>query len=179
MAAFNEDASPMRPLLKVIQLAIVQIDYVHTFAMGDMRKVSLILTMFGCQLCFAAPDEEVVKAMSKTTNLTAEVIRADYDACDSGVTLRMKICASYSFTEQDLRLNRIYQRVRAKAKEGHFEKSLLASQRAWIKYLETNCQLQADAFNGQGSGWGIWYLGCKEGLTRDRASALEEIVKVD
>lgn len=142
-----------------------------------MRKLTLVLAMFSCQLCFAAPDEEVVKAMTKTTTLTAEEIRADYDACDSGITRRMKICASYGFTEQDLRLNSIYKKVRAKAKEEGFEKSLLASQRAWLTYLETNCQLQADAFNGQGTGWGIWYLGCKTGLTRDRANALEEFSK--
>ena len=133
--------------------------------------------MLAYQLCFAAPDEEVVKALSKTTTLTAEEIRADYDACDSGVTLRMKICASYAFTEQDLRLNAIYKQARAKAKKEGFEKSLLASQRGWLTYLETNCQLQADAYNGQGTGWGIWYLSCKASLTRDRANALAEIAK--
>lgn len=142
-----------------------------------MRKLFPILVIFFCHLCFAAPDEDVVKAMGKTTNLTPDEIRADYDACDSGVTLRMKICASYGFTEQDLRLNRIYEKVIEKAKEENFEKSLLASQQAWLKYLETNCQLQADAFNGEGTGWGIWYLGCKETLTRDRADALEKFLK--
>jgi uncharacterized protein YecT (DUF1311 family) len=69
--------------------------------------------------------------------------------------------------------------VRTKAKERGFEKSLLASQRAWLTYLETNCQLQANAFNGKGSGWGIWYLGCKASLLSDRANALAEFIKLD
>ncbi|MCK9384912.1 MAG: DUF1311 domain-containing protein [Nevskia sp.] len=142
-----------------------------------MRKLTLVLAMFSCHLCFAAPDEEVVKAVSKTTGLTADEIRADYNACGSGVTIRIKICLNYDFTEQDRRLNSLYKKVRAKAKEEGFEKSLLASQRAWLSYLETNCQLQADAFNGQGTGWGVWYLGCKTTLTRDRANALEEFIK--
>lgn len=113
-----------------------------------MRKLTFVMAMISCRLCFAAPDEEVVKTMMKTTTLTANEIRLDYNACDSGVTVRMKICANYGFTRQDLRLNSIYNKVRTKAKEEGYEKSLLTSQRAWLTYVETNCRLHADAFNG-------------------------------
>lgn len=143
-----------------------------------MRKLAFIMAILGCQLSLAAPDEEVVKAMlSKTAGISAAEIRKYYDACDSGETWSMKICASYLWTEQDLRLNRIYKQVREKAREENFEKSLVASQRAWLAYLEANCKLQADVFNGEGTGWGIVFLGCKADLTRDRVSALTEYIK--
>jgi uncharacterized protein YecT (DUF1311 family) len=103
-----------------------------------MRKLTLVLAMFSCHLCFAASDEQVVKAMSKTTRLTADEIRADYNACDSGVTIRIKICLNYDLTEQDRRLNSLYKKVGAKAKEEVFEKSLPASVTAGSAIVSRN-----------------------------------------
>ncbi len=98
-----------------------------------MRKLIWMAALFGSSMsCLAAPDEEVVEAMTKLTSLTAEEIRQDYDACDSGVTLRMKICASYHWVAEDVRLNKIYAQVRAKAKEvGYSPRSLRLNALGW------------------------------------------------
>ncbi|WP_078121487.1 lysozyme inhibitor LprI family protein [Thiosocius teredinicola] len=143
-----------------------------------MRKLIWMAALFGSSMsCLAAPDEEVVEAMTKLTSLTAEEIRQDYDACDSGVTLRMKICASYHWVAEDVRLNKIYAQVRAKAKEVGYEPSLIEAQRAWLAYRDTTCAFEGEMGAGGGTAEGLYVLSCRERLTKERTDDLAEYLK--
>lgn len=124
-------------------------------------------------MVFAAPNEEVVQAMVRRTNISAEDIRANYDACDSGVTLSMKICGSYDWMVEDVRLNRIYKQLLAKAKEQGYDASLIRAQRAWLEYLEAACTFEGEMVAGGGTAEGLYVLSCKETLTKQRADHLE------
>ena len=136
-----------------------------------------VLLLLVSSTCAAKPDEEVVRAMTKHTTLTPEMIGKDYDACDSGVTLRMKICASYKWVEQDVRMNRAYQRVLVAAKRANSQDWLVRAQRAWISYREQECTFEGVIGAGGGSLEGLYVLSCKEQLTRQRAERLEEVAE--
>lgn len=142
---------------------------------GIMKKLFAAASIFLVSTTtIAAPDEEVVKAMVRRTDISAEEIRANYNACDSGVTWSMKICGSYHWMVEDVRLNKIYKRALVKAKEAGYEKSLIQAQRAWLTYLETDCAYEGEMGAGGGSAEGLYVLGCKQGLTKQRADHLEE-----
>jgi uncharacterized protein YecT (DUF1311 family) len=127
--------------------------------------------------CFAKPDEEVVKAMTKLTSLTPDEIRQDYDACDSGITMRMKICASYHWVAEDVRLNKIYKQTRAKAKDAGYEASLIKAQRAWVAYRDAACAFEGEMGAGGGTAEGLYVLSCKERITRQRADSLSDLLR--
>lgn len=134
--------------------------------------VSLLLNASNC---LAMADEEVVKAMVKLTTLKAEEIRQDYNRCD-GNTYQMKVCASYQWVAEDLRLNKVYKEVRAKAKLMGYEQSLLQSQRAWIAYRDSSCGLEGQMGAGGGTAEGLYALSCKKRITKERADSLTELL---
>ena len=124
-------------------------------------------------LAIAAADEAVIREMVKRTTLTPDEIREHYDGCDSGVTLYMKICAIYSWTKEDIRLNDIYAQTRAKAKELGYEASLVRGQQTWLAYRDMACAHEGDIGAGQGTYYGLYLMGCKLDLTKERADRLE------
>ncbi|WP_165973892.1 lysozyme inhibitor LprI family protein [Paucimonas lemoignei] len=115
--------------------------------------------------------------MTRLTSLTPEEIRHDYNACDSGVTPRMKICASYNWVKQDVNLNRIYKRALAKAKMMGYESSLVKAQQAWLEYRDAACAFEGEIESGGGTAEGLYVLSCKESLTKERADRLAELLK--
>lgn len=126
----------------------------------------------------ADPDEVVVREMAARTNLTVAEIRAHYNACDSGVTLPMKICASYRFHVADARLNRLYEQALVSARAAGSDGSLIESQRAWFTYREATCAYEGKLNAGGGSAEGLYVLACDEQLTKARADWVEEQLKV-
>jgi len=120
----------------------------------------------------AAADDRVVEEMLKhTSGISSDDIRRDYDGCDSGVTFSMKLCASYRWTEQDIRLNAAYKRLREQTDKGDLE-TLLNAQRAWLAYRDAECAFEGRAGAGGGTAEGLYVLWCKEGLTRQQADRL-------
>jgi uncharacterized protein YecT (DUF1311 family) len=124
----------------------------------------------------AAPDEAVVREMARQTNISAESIRRDHDACDSGVTMSMKICAGYRWRLQDARLNAVYQKARDKARQMGYEASLVKAQRAWVAYRDAACANEGEMGAGGGSAQGLYELSCLEGLTKDRTQRIEDML---
>jgi uncharacterized protein YecT (DUF1311 family) len=88
-------------------------------------------------LC-AEPREDVVAAMVRATHMSQADILGSLKRCD-GTTVDMKTCASYSFTAEDIRLNQIYFTVLKISDATGARKSLVESQRAWIKYRDLAC----------------------------------------
>ena len=140
------------------------------------KLIFTLIFLLNASNCFAMADEEVVMAMTKLTSLTAEEIRQDYNRCD-GNTYQMKVCASYQWIAEDLRLNKIYKGMRSKAKLMGYEQSLLQSQRAWIAYRDSTCALEGQMGAGGGSAEGLYVLSCKERITKERADGFAELLK--
>jgi len=140
-----------------------------------MRCVLLSVTVFIalCNLAQAAePDERVVRALSKSSSLSDQEIRENYNACDSGVTRSMTICAAYENRAEDLRLNDVYREVLKNIKGTSAEKKLVKAQRAWLAFRVATCDYESDGWTG-GSGHGMIELSCLATITRDRTKQLE------
>lgn len=120
----------------------------------------------------AEPDERVVQALSQSSSLSAQEIRENYNACDSGVTRSMTICAAYENRIEDLRLNEIYREVLKNVKGTGAEKKLIKAQRTWLAFRGASCKFESDGWTG-GSGHGMIKLSCLTTITRDRVRQLE------
>ena len=125
----------------------------------------------------AQPDEEVIQTIARQTKLSASEIRQHFDSCDSGVTLTMKICASYRWMVQDVRLNKVYRQARSVARERGYEESLVKSQRAWVAYRDSVCAFEGEMGAGGGSEEGLYLLSCKEEVTKLQANRLELAIR--
>jgi uncharacterized protein YecT (DUF1311 family) len=124
-------------------------------------------------LC-AEPREDVVAAMVRATHMSRADILGSLKRCD-GTTADMKTCASYSFTAEDIRLNQIYSTVLKISDAKGARKSLVESQRAWIKYRDLACVFDGKVGAGGGTMEGLYVLRCKELLTKQRADHLQDI----
>ena len=125
----------------------------------------------------ALPDEQVVQTLAKQTGLSPKEIRESYNACDSGVTLSMKICGAYQLTEQDLRLNEQYKQALLKAKQQGAKQALVKAQRAWLAYRDAQCPFEGSWNAEGGTAEGLYVLSCKLDLTKLQADRLEAIAK--
>jgi uncharacterized protein YecT (DUF1311 family) len=139
------------------------------------RFVLIMALAFTTQVS-AEPDEAVVLEMARQTHLTPGEIRLNYDACGSGVTLTMKICASYRWRVEDSRLNQIYKQALAKARESGYEASLIRAQRAWVAFRDAACTYEGEIGAGGGTAEGLYVLSCKENLTKQRADRLVAVL---
>ena len=132
-----------------------------------------VLSPLSPMVAQAEPDETIVRAMSTNTGLTSDQIRRYYNACDSGGTLEMKICANYRWRVQDARLNKIYKQALTSAKEAGRERPLVRAQRAWLTYRDASCTYEGKAYAEGGTAEGLFVLSCMEELTKQRADRLE------
>jgi uncharacterized protein YecT (DUF1311 family) len=141
-----------------------------------LQLLGLALLLAATARASAAPDETVVREMARQTNISAEVIRRDHDACDSGVSMSMKVCASYRWRVQDARLNAVYKQARSKAHEMGYEASLVKAQRAWVAYRDAVCANEGEMGAGGGTAQGLYELSCMEGLTKDRINRIDAML---
>ncbi|QHI96721.1 DUF1311 domain-containing protein [Xylophilus rhododendri] len=140
-----------------------------------MKHTLLLVTLLACTPAFAQPDEQVVQAVQRQTQgLSAADIRQYHDACDSGVTLQMNICHSYRLARQDLKLNATYARVRQQAAKTGNEAALLKAQRAWLAWRDSQCAYEGKAGAGGGSAEGLFVLSCREALTGEQETRLQD-----
>lgn len=142
-----------------------------------IKALGLALLLITTAHVSAAPDEAVVREMARQTNIPVEDIRRDHDACDSGVTLSMKICGSYRWRVQDARLNAVYKRALGKARGVGYEASLVKAQRAWVAYRDAVCANEGEMGAGGGTAEGLYVLSCKESLTKDRTERIEAMIR--
>jgi len=107
--------------------------------------------------------------------------------CDNLADSEMAQCWSNAYRRTDAQLNKIWPDVlkAAKVADKSFsptqrrakpsaETDLLASQRAWLKYRDTQCALEGDYAQG-GSLESIIDGQCSTELTRDRIKKLQDI----
>lgn len=144
-----------------------------------MKSILLILAavLLTPIAAHSAPDEQVVQTLAKRSGLSPEQIRESYNACDSGITLSMKICGAYQFTEQDIRLNLLYKQALTKAKQQGFEEALVKAQRAWLSYRDIQCPFEGRWYAEGGTAEGVYVLSCKIDLTKQQADRVEALVK--
>lgn len=144
------------------------------------RLLTLASITLACAAAHAAPDEQVVQSLLRsTTGLTAEAVRQDYDACDSGVTARMRICGAYRLAQEDLRLNQAYGKLVDQVGKGGEGTALRQAQRAWIAYRDAQCPLEGRLGAGGGTAQGLFVQTCMTALTRQQADRLQAALRTN
>lgn len=141
-----------------------------------MKQLLAVAMALVSATAYAAADDRVVeKMLTGKMGVTAEDIRRNYDACDSGNDFSMKVCEWYRWTEQDIRLNTVYEKLRAQMDPGDLP-YLMSAQRAWLAYRDAQCEAEGRAGAGGGSEEGLYVLACKDELTRQQADRLNTFV---
>ena len=91
----------------------------------------------------------------------------------------MTLCAADDFGKADKMLNQIWPKIKGQAEandkesgKSEYTDALLASQRAWLAFLEAECTLQGFEMHG-GSGEPMLYYGCKARLTKQRIKQIQ------
>ena len=91
----------------------------------------------------------------------------------------MTQCAALDFETADKALNALWPKIKSTAEatdkdtgKHEYADALLASQRAWLAYLEAQCKWQGFDMHG-GSGEPMLYYGCKARLTTERIKELQ------
>ncbi len=119
--------------------------------------------------------------------LQADYVPAcDQEKADQGIQQEMNICALNDFIAADKKLNEQWAMTSAVMKSrdegwqpdwderpGYFE-SLLASQRAWLKYRDAHCRVEGYAARG-GSMEPLLVSTCKTSLTEARTQELRSL----
>jgi len=85
----------------------------------------------------------------------------------------MNLCAEYHFVAEDLRLNELYGKARAKLLKGTGMSLLVKSQRAWLSFRDATCEYQSQGYEG-GTLRASVALNCMNRLTVERSRQLEE-----
>jgi uncharacterized protein YecT (DUF1311 family) len=114
---------------------------------------------------------------------------AAIDCGDAGTQLAINECFYSEFQKADAELNR--QWARTKAVMAGYDKdapgtepgpthaqALLASQRAWLAFRDTQCAIEGYAMRG-GSGQAMLVNGCKATLTRERVKQLADLIEAN
>ena len=97
---------------------------------------------------------------------------AALDCANAGSTADMMQCADADYKAADKQLNQSYAALK-KTLDADGVKLLLDSQRAWLKFRDTNCAVAADQMRG-GSLAPVINLGCLADMTSKRAKELDE-----
>ena len=88
------------------------------------------------------------------------------------------LCTHAAFVEADARLSDAYQSalqlLGADAKHARAKQALVASQRAWLKFRDADCQVQHELVD-EGAAGGAASEACKTDLTEDRIDELQQI----
>jgi uncharacterized protein YecT (DUF1311 family) len=125
-----------------------------------MRSViSLILCLSFSTSVFAVSVENWDYAMPHKDKCTGEGQQADND------------CLSVEYKETDLRLNNLYKKLNAALAD---PKPLLESQRAWLKFRDSQCKFTVGADDG-GSAYMYSLNACLIDLTEKRILDIQSI----
>ncbi len=132
------------------------------------------------QLLFSLLILGVMNSASAATPI--DTIDADYSKCmDSAEsTVGYNNCISSAYKAADAELNKVYKAIKSQystqkdADSKEIVKRLVASERAWIKFRDANCELAGIQMLG-GTGEGPMVGGCLVSTTIDRVHELQSI----
>ena len=92
-----------------------------------------------------------------------------------GNQLELNECAYAKFMKADAEMNRLYAEQMSHVSADN-KKRLLASQRAWLVYLDAACHYEIGPREESGSIWPMQNWLCRESLTRQRGQVFKAYV---
>lgn len=113
--------------------------------------------------------------------MVAPVTGAGADECDNaqGGQAGLNECYGNLFKTSDAELNKLYREIEGRLKDDpDAAKRLVAAQRAWIAFRDTECGFRAGAAAGGSAGPMIRSM-CLDGLTRQRSADFASYLKCE
>jgi uncharacterized protein YecT (DUF1311 family) len=102
-------------------------------------------------------------------------VLAQISCNDAQSQAQMNACASLSATNSDKKLNLIYQQIKSRLNNFQQKKSLVETQRIWIKFRDSQCAFEKSFYSG-GSIAPTIYYSCLSELTEQRNKQLQNIL---
>ena len=114
-----------------------------------------------------------------STARTTPISSIQETACEANASgSDSTLCTHAAFVEADARLSDAYQSalhlLGADAKHARAKQALVASQRAWLKFRDADCQVQHELVD-EGAAGSATSEACKTDLTEDRIDELQQI----
>ena len=103
--------------------------------------------------------------------LPAATVAQKIDCKNAQTTVEIRYCANQTFEAADKRLNQVYRKLLS-TQQGANRTKLIRAEEAWIKYRDTNCDVEVRQWVG-GTGYPAALLGCLERVTKQRTAELE------
>ena len=98
------------------------------------------------------------------------------DPCANAQTqMEMNDCQAREYKRADAALNAAYKQLMAKVEDAGERNALKASQLAWIKYRDANCEFES-YLNKGGTMYSMVYDGCLTALTEERTRHLRDLL---
>jgi uncharacterized protein YecT (DUF1311 family) len=98
------------------------------------------------------------------------------DPCANAQTqMELNDCQAREYKRADAALNTAYKQLMAKVEDAGERNALKASQLAWIKYRDANCEFES-YLNKGGTMYSMVYDGCLTALTEERTRHLRDLL---
>jgi uncharacterized protein YecT (DUF1311 family) len=98
------------------------------------------------------------------------------DPCANAQTqMELNDCQAREYKRADAALNAVYKQLMAKVDDAGERNSFKASQLAWIKYRDANCEFES-YLNKGGTMYSMVYDGCLTALTEERTRHLRDLL---
>lgn len=139
-----------------------------------MRQLLLILTSI---LTLSSLNIPVMTIAGTKPDLSEMRLVQKLNCNNAQTQAAINECTNLSYQNADKKLNRVYQQLLSTLESSRKQK-LIATQRAWIKFRDTNCEFERSAYEGGSIAPSI-YSGCLENTTKLRTQQLQEYLKPD
>jgi uncharacterized protein YecT (DUF1311 family) len=120
------------------------------------------------------PIDEVVVAKLVKRGMSEAQVRTNFDACDSGGPISMKVCFRYRLEGEEMRVDRIFKLLKKKVPTEFGDgalKWLGESESAWQLFRDTHCNLEGATTTFDS---GVAVLACEWQMTRQRGDELQK-----
>jgi len=98
------------------------------------------------------------------------------DGCDRS-QMNMNICSFYDYKVVDAELNIYYASQLSRLKGSPAAKRLIAAQRAWLRYVESDCLYQTGPREESGSIWPFQHNTCMSAHLKQRIEVIKEFLE--
>jgi uncharacterized protein YecT (DUF1311 family) len=112
----------------------------------------------------------VIWQLTTLPALAQHMNEKDSPCADVGTTSDLVTCLYKAGGLSDIELNKVYNEIR-KSLDPNELKSLVATEKLWLKYRDSNCSAERELY-GNGTAGPPVYLACLESMTRARTKEL-------
>ena len=147
----------------------------ETILMASVSRVSRRLMRHTLSIAIVVTLVCANAASAQVPTRNADEQAAFESGCDFN-QWNMNVCSMYDYKVLDAQLNSVYKSQLAHLGKSAARARLIASQRAWLKYVELDCHYQTGPREESGSIWPVQHNYCMAAHLRQRIDLLKSYV---